>query len=70
MSHGARFVQRHTHQPGHALGAICRPYETLEMARCQRCGQMLVKPEEREAEWRTVSDYVSARIPSPSASLL
>jgi len=32
--------QYHTHQPGNALGAICRPYETLEMARCQRCGQM------------------------------
>ncbi|GAA1662030.1 hypothetical protein GCM10009765_09380 [Fodinicola feengrottensis] len=70
LSPSSRFVQRHAHQPGNALGAICRPYETLEMARCQHCGQMLVKPEEQETQWRTVSDYVSARIPSSTASLL
>jgi hypothetical protein len=70
LSHGSRYVQHHTHQPGNALGAICRPYETLEMARCQRCGQMLVKPEEQSVDWRTVTDYVSDRIPTASASLL
>lgn len=61
---------RHLHLPGNALGAINRPHETIELARCQRCGQMLVHPEGAVADWQTVSDYVSARIPSSSASLL
>jgi hypothetical protein len=53
------------------MGAICRPHETLELARCQICNLMLVKPEgTATAVWQTVVEFGCRQVPPSPNSLI
>ncbi len=61
----------HTHLAGRSLGAICRPHETLTLARCVRCGRMLCRPEGTStADWETVAEYICRKLPPSTNSLI
>ncbi|WP_281356994.1 hypothetical protein [Fodinicola acaciae] len=43
----------------------------MELARCQHCRQMLVKPEgDPTAAWDTVADYICRKFPASPNSLI
>ncbi len=72
-----RVYRHHIHAPGIPLGAICRCSETLELARCGVCGQVVVRPEPARIQaptkacaWLTMAEYVSRRHPRTPGSLI